>query len=386
MKKIIATLLAPLSLICLPAMGFAQTALPDYSRLSASDLQSLATRGDMHAVFTQGYNLIFDANQNLRPNADLETARRLLETAHANGHETANSLLVLFYEGEFGQAPDFAKVEPLLTTAAERGSAAAQLNYAYRFIDADDPAKSDRAMRYVVSATQNAEYRETAYPLLIEVLYGVNFDKKQNLPLARKKSEECVNLWPENTFCHYILGRDFEQGWGGAQNAARSDFHLKKAANLGDARAQWTVGMRYLNGVQVQKNEQTAYSWVKKSADQNYIDGLISLAVMTALGQGTQANPAAAFKIYETATTLGSPHALRGLGSMYCTGEAPKTDRNLCAAALILAYQGGDDPAGDLLTRFFDVTDQAGFDALEKAMAPAMTSLMDRYNIQFNEE
>ena len=386
MKKIISALLASFSLLCLPAMCFAQTANPDYSRLSASDLQTLANKGDMHAVFTQGYNLIFDANQNLQPNPNFQKAIALLETAHANGHDTANSILMLYYEGEFGHTPDFARVETLLTTSAERGSAIAQLNYATRFLGANDPAKSDRAMKYLFSASKNNATKEIAYPYLIDVLYGVGFDKKQNPPLARQKSIECTQVLPRNGYCHYLLGRDFEDGWGGEKNISKSDFHLKKAADLGDAGAQWTIGMRYLNGTRVEKNEKAAFEWVKKSASQEYVDGLISFAVMNAIGQGTDINKAAAFEAYEIAAALGSAHALRGLGSMYCAGEAPKTDRNVCAAALILAYQGGDDLAGDLLTRFFDVTDQTGFDALEKAMTPTMASVMDRYNIQFNPE
>ncbi len=363
------------------ATAWSQSANLDYSELTEVELQSLAETGDMHAIFTQGYNLIFEGI-NIRPDPDFTKAKRLLERANEGGHETANSILLLYYEGEFGDAPDPEKMESLLTNSAKRGSAVAKLNYAYRFIQSDDTDKSDQAFKHLLSAAVDDVVKETAYPLLIETLYGIYFDTHKNLTLARQKALTCSELWPENQFCHFILGRDFENGWGGDVDMTKRDFHFMKAAELGDSRAQWTIGMQYLNGDRVEANEETAYSWVKKSADQEHLNGLISFAVMNAVGQGTKVDKAAAFTAYETAAALGSGHAIRGLGSMYCSGEAPKKDMNLCAAALILAYQMRDDQAPKLLNNFFDVTDQASFDALKNKTAPARATLISRYDIQ----
>lgn len=379
--KIIIRQFITLIIVVIAPIAWAQSAAPDYSDLSDVELQDLADDGDMHAVFTQGYKLIFNGID-VRPDADFETAKALLERAHEGGHDTSNSILMLYYDGEFGHEPDLEKLESLLTTSAERGSGVAQLNYAYRYIQSDDVEKSNQAYEYLLSALQDDVVAEAAYSLLIEVLYGIYFDTKQNLPLARQKAVECSTLWPNNQFCHYILGRDFENGWGGDVDMTERDYHFMHAAELGDARAQWQVGMQYLNGDRVEPNEETAFSWVKKSAEQDYLNGLISFAVMNALGQGTDIDLAASFSAYETAASLGSGHAIRSLGSMYCAGEAPKTDKNLCAAALILAYEMDDDQAPALLNRFFDVTDQAGFDALKKKTAPARATLIGRYNIQ----
>ncbi len=375
-------ILVSTSLLLLTPTVFAQTSLQGYGTMNAVELQTLADAGDMHAVFTQGYNLIFDENLNLLADPDFEAAKTLLETAHKNGHDTANSILMLYYEGEFGHAPDLEKVETLLTTSAEHGSAIAKVNYAYRFIDSDTADKSDRALKYLFSAAEDETVKKSAYPLLVEVLYGPDSDTHKDWPLARAKALECSVLWPNNDYCHYILGRDFEHGWGGDADVTKSDFHYKNAAEFGDSRAQWILGMNYLNGTRVEKNEQTAFGWVKKSAEQEHLNGLISFAVMNALGQGTEINTATAFETYETAAKLGSAHAIRGLSSMYCTGEAPKTDKDLCAAGLILAYEMDEDLAAKLLGHFFNVTDQAAFDALKKKTAPGKATLVSRYNIQ----
>jgi len=359
----------------------AQTQYPDYSRLSAPDLQRLATQGDMHAVFTQGYNLIFDDTMRLRANPDFAKAKALLERAHQGGHENANSILMLYYQGEFGGQPDPVKLENLLLTSAERGSGVAQLNYASNFIYSDEASQSNKALQFLTRASINPTVAENALPMLIEVLYGVDSDKHRNLPLARQKAQDCVRRWAQNPFCHFILGQDFGNGWAGSVDKTKSDFHFLKAAEAGDARAQWQIGMYHLKGERVPKNERTAYYWVKKSADQGYVDGLISFAVMNAIGQGTTVNKMAAFQAYEKAASFGSAHALRGLGAMYCSGEAPKTDRDLCAAALILAYEMEDDFSANLLTQFFNVQDQAGFDALKNKTAAARANLAKQYDI-----
>ena len=103
---------------------------------------------------------------------------------------------------------------------------------------------------------------------------------------------------------------------------------------------------------------------------------------MNATGEGTTVNKRIAFETYERAASFGSSHAMRGLGAMYCVGEAPTTDRDLCAAALILAYEMEDDIAGNFLDDFFQINDQAGFDGLKNKTASARTELIRRYNIQ----
>ena len=141
--------------------------------------------------------------------------------------------------------------------------------------------------------------------------------------------------------------------------------------------------MKYLNGDGVAKNERTAFALVKKSADQDFHDGMLSFAAMNALGQGTPVNKRAAFETYERAASFGSGPAMRGLGAMYCVGDAPKTDKDLCAAALILAYEMEDDPAADLLAEFFQVENQASFDALKNKTTTSRTALIERYNLDF---
>jgi len=360
--------------------SFAQSsssALPDYSRHSPTQLEALIAQGDRHAVFTKAYNMVFDANGDLRQDAAINSALSLFHQAHNAGHETANSFLTIYYYGELGHEPDIQKADQIAIEASEKGFGIAQLNYGLRYVESEDSEKSRRAFTYLKRATTKTDVSEHAYAGLLDVLYGVYSERQENLPEARGWAKKCIAAIPDSSHCQYMLARDFEEGWGGAVNLAESTKLFTSSANLGDPRAQWKMGMFYLNGDHFAKNERTAFNWVKKSADQEFLSGLISFAVMNAVGQGTAVNKTAAFNAYEAAAKQGSGHAIRSVGAMYCAGEAPVTDRNLCGAALILAYELEDDLAGDLLGQFFQIQDQAGFDALKQRTAAARETLLE---------
>ena len=85
---------------------------------------------------------------------------------------------------------------------------------------------------------------------------------------------------------------------------------------------------------------------------------LLSLAVMYALGQGTDISPVKAAAAYEAAIFAASPgstkqgHALRGLGSMHAFEELEDPNHLFGYTLLILANEYGDDQAPLLLQRF----------------------------------
>lgn len=358
----------------------AQTSDLDYSEFSDEKLSSLAADGDMRAVFTQGYNLIFDAEGVLKSDADFDTGLPLLQRAHDKGDDKANTALTLYYYGELGHAPDNEKADQIAIEAAERGSGLAQLNYGLRYIMSEDKSVSDRAFNYLQSAIKDDTSKDVAFPYLLEILYGTRENTYANPSEARKTALSCLDVLPNEPYCSFILGRDFEYGWGGAIDMKRSTQYFERAASLGEARSQWITGMKYLNGEGVDKNEKIAFSWVDQAASQSYLDGLLSLAVMHALAQGTEKNLQASFETYEKAARQGSAHALRGLAGMYCSGEAGVTDKDICAAALILAFEEGDDAAETLLVHYFEVKSQEEFYMLKGRTLDQRKKLMAQYN------
>ena len=184
----------------------------------------MAKTGDVEAIYTLGFNVLFDEN-GLRPDADFPRAKILLTEADNRGHDTANSILMLYYNGEFGGEPDPVKLEALLSKAAGRGSGVAKLNYGTTFLGSEDAAQSSKAMRYLKQATADKTVRDAAYPALIDVLYGAAGEKLQDAPAARRTARECISVTPDNAICHLLLAQDLDNGWGGAENKPLSVKH-----------------------------------------------------------------------------------------------------------------------------------------------------------------
>ena len=73
-----------------------------------------------------------------------------------------------------------------------------------------------------------------------------------------------------------------------SDNERRHD--MRVLAYKGDARAQYQLGMRYLNGDGVDPDPQIAVVWLRMAAVQNYRPAQLQLAECLELGIGVEAN------------------------------------------------------------------------------------------------
>ncbi|MEQ1810213.1 MAG: tetratricopeptide repeat protein [Terricaulis sp.] len=124
--------------------------------------------------------------------------------------------------------------------------------------------------------------------------------------------------------------------------------------------AQWRLGMRYLDGENTAADPVRAYEWISRSSENGGVQGMLSRAVMLARGEGVAQDAAAARVWYQRAAesdSIGSAHALRGLGAMLIIGEGGPVDIPRGYAYLLLAEEGGDEMAPRLLQRFDSVVD-----------------------------
>ena len=70
---------------------------------------------------------------------------------------------------------------------------------------------------------------------------------------------------------------------------------LRKAADSGDALAQFNLAMRYAQGAGVPRDSQLAAMWMKRSAEQGCADAQLDLARMFYKGEGVQQNDQLAY-------------------------------------------------------------------------------------------
>lgn len=81
-------------------------------------------------------------------------------------------------------------------------------------------------------------------------------------------------------------------------NAAIS---FEKAAGLGDAEAQFSLGDMYAQGLGVSQDDQKAMSWFRKAAEQGFIPAQVNLGVMYTQGQCVKQNLVEAHKWFNIA-------------------------------------------------------------------------------------
>lgn len=88
---------------------------------------------------------------------------------------------------------------------------------------------------------------------------------------------------------------------------------LLPLANKGSAEAQYNLGVLYRNGYMLKKDYKRAYYWFQKAANQNHVESIFSVAMMTLRGQGTLRDLAAAEKLFVLAEAAGYKPATKQL-------------------------------------------------------------------------
>ncbi len=116
---------------------------------------------------------------------------------------------------------------------------------------------------------------------------------------------------------------------------------LRQRAEMGDAAAQFTLGVMYTNGRGVPTNEEEAVKWFRLAADQGNASAQSNLGVMYASGRGVPKNETEAVKWYRLAADQGNTNAQSNLGGMYANGRGvPKDEAEAVKWYRLAAEQG----------------------------------------------
>ena len=85
----------------------------------------------------------------------------------------------------------------------------------------------------------------------------------------------------------------------------RYDNAYQQAAEQGDPEAQYCLGLLYLEGNGVSKNEKTGAAWIKKAADQGHNEALRKLAWCYLNGCGVRQSLAESVRLSQLASGKG---------------------------------------------------------------------------------
>lgn len=155
---------------------------------------------------------------------------------------------------------------------------------------------------------------------------------------TRHKKHTPSYLWVQGVKCRHLLSRRQR----GEKMTDRSD-KLFEAARLGDATAQWQLGLVYSLGDDgVELNDEQAAYWYRKAAEQSEPKGQELLGIRYKYGWGVKRDGAKAMHWFHRAAEQGNNVALIHIGEMYFAGKAVEQSDRQGAYWFRMAAELGD--------------------------------------------
>jgi len=135
----------------------------------------------------------------------------------------------------------------------------------------------------------------------------------------------------------------FEEGLAtykqGDYSTALKEF--RTLAERGDARAQYILSNMYAKGEGVPHDDQLAFWWLQKAAEQELAVAQYSLGAMYYKGEGVPQDYQRAFHLFQKAAKQGNAKAQLYLGLMYANGQAVPQDKQQAVLRYRLAANEG---------------------------------------------
>jgi len=117
------------------------------------------------------------------------------------------------------------------------------------------------------------------------------------------------------------------------------------AAESGDAKSQYGMGLLYSEGIVVPMDDAQALHWFGLAADQDHGKAQYKLGIMHANGWGVPMSEVDAMKWYKLAAENGVTAAQVSLGTMYQNGFSVEQDKVEALKWFTVAVRLGDDDA-----------------------------------------
>jgi TPR repeat protein len=128
---------------------------------------------------------------------------------------------------------------------------------------------------------------------------------------------------PDESAALCALGDRYATGEGVTQDFPKSLACYTKAAEQGNAKAQWNVAVMHSHGQGcIKRDLQLAAQWCQKAAEQAFAPAQATLGMMYATGQGVERNVQQAMALFEQAGLSGDTEAQYNLAAFHEQGLA----------------------------------------------------------------
>ncbi len=124
------------------------------------------------------------------------------------------------------------------------------------------------------------------------------------------------------------VGADFQKGMDAYDKGdfAAALVEWRALAKQGDAEAQSWLGLMYRLGQGVDKDDEKAAEWYRKSAEQGNSSGQIGLGKLYTMGRGVTQDKRVGIEWFRKAAEQGDPRGQQTLGLMYVIGSGTQKD------------------------------------------------------------
>ena len=143
----------------------------------------------------------------------------------------------------------------------------------------------------------------------------------------------------------FILGSMYDRGEGVLQDYAEAAKWWRRAAEQGHVFAQISLGELFRNGEGVLQDYAEAVKWFRRAAKQGQVDAQLVLADMYSNGHGVPQDEAEAARWFRRAAEQGDASAQFTLGNMYRNGQGVPQDYAEAARWFRQAAERGDAPS-----------------------------------------
>ena len=154
----------------------------------------------------------------------------------------------------------------------------------------------------------------------LDICLDVSSEPSERVDACRKAAEE------GDASAQYKLGYIYHQGKGVPQDFTMATLWFQKAAEQGLASAQFTLGHMYHQGKGVPQDFTMATLWFRKAAERGLASAQFSLGTMYHKGEGVPQDLAMAVLWLQKAAEQGHAPAQFALGHMYRWGKGVPQD------------------------------------------------------------
>jgi len=246
---------------------------------------------------------------------------------------------------EHAEKADKVKAFKATKKMAMTGNPFAQYFLAEMYAKGDGtPQNTDAAETWFLKAADN---KQIIPDLLNDI--GVAFGKGR---LVIQDYDRALNMYKKASergciIADYNIGIYYLKGFGVPKNEKLAFDYFNKSSAFADSQNE--IGYMYTSGSGVAQNDKLAMQWFLKAAEQNNTYAQNNIGVLYQHGRGVEKNPTKAMEWYKKSAELGNTKAMYNIAMLYLNGEGVEADAEQAKTWLVNAGRLGDKKATEKL-------------------------------------